>query len=218
MPAPPGNHRRATLRRLLTEARGLGFLGPGPIDVQLEHADAFAEAVETAWTPSSASALVDLGSGGGVPGLVLAVRWEAPSFLLVEAHRRRAAFLLHAVGALGLRGRVTVEAARAEVVGRTPERRGAFDGVTSRGFGRPAVVAECAAPLLAVGGFLAASEPPSGARDVLERWPEDRLAVLGMGKAYPVGSAYGFAMISQIRPCPDRFPRRVGVPAKRPMF
>ena len=218
MPALPGGHRRATLRCLLTEARDLGFLGPGPVDAQLEHADAFAEAVESAWTSSPPSTMVDLGSGGGVPGLVLAVRWEAPSLLLVEAQGRRAAFLLRAVGVLGLEGRVAVEAARAEVVGRTPKRRGAFDLVTARGFGRPAVVAECAAPLLAVGGFLAVSEPPPSSRDAIGRWPEDRLAELGMGSASPVGSAYGFVLVPQKQPCPARFPRRVGVPAKHPMF
>lgn len=215
-PGLSGSHRRATLRGLLTEARDLGFLGPGPVDAQLEHADAFAEAVESAWT-TSPSALVDLGTGGGVPGLVLAVRWEAPSVLLVEAQGRRAAFLLHAVGALGLQGRVAVEAERAEVVGRTPKRRGAFDVVTARGFGRPAVVAECAAPLLAVGGFLAVSEPPSSSR-AIGRWPEDRLAELGMGSASPAGSTYGFVLVPQIQQCPARFPRRVGVPAKRPVF
>lgn len=218
MPAPPGNHRRAALHRLLTEARDLGFLGSGPVEGQLEHADAFAGAIESAWTPSPPSAVADLGSGGGVPGLVLAARWEAPSFLLVEARGRRAAFLRHAVGELGLGGRVVVEATRAEVVGRTPERRAAFDVVTGRGFGRPAVVAECAAPLLKVGGLLAVSEPPPGSRGVPGRWPEDRLAELGMGRVGPVRSAYGFVLVFQERPCPDRFPRRVGVPAKRPLF
>jgi 16S rRNA (guanine527-N7)-methyltransferase len=218
VPAPSGNHRRATLHRLLTEARDLGFLGPGPVEGHLEHADAFAEAVESAWTCSSPSTVADLGSGGGVPGLVLAARWETSSFLLVEARGRRCAFLLDAVGELGLRGRVVVEGARAEVVGRIPEWRGAFDVVTARGFGRPAVVAECAAPLLEVGGLLAVSEPPPDSCGVTRRWSGEGLAELGMGKAQPVGSAYGFVLVFQEQRCPDRFPRRVGVPAKRPLF
>jgi 16S rRNA (guanine527-N7)-methyltransferase len=212
-----GGIRRATLDRLLSEARDLGFLGPGPVEVQLEHARAFAEAVEAALAPSAPRAVVDLGSGGGVPGLVLASRWEAASFLFVEARARRAAFLLRAVAELGMGGRVTVEAARAEVVGRTPSRRGGFDVATARGFGRPAAVAECAAPFLEVGGVLVVSEPPNSV-GAGARWPEAGLAELGMGGPHPVGSGYRFVAVSQVEPCPPRFPRRVGVPAKRPLF
>lgn len=217
MPGPGGIPRRATLDRLLSEARALGFLGPGPVEVQMEHAHAFAEAVEAAPAPPGPWAVADLGSGGGVPGLVLVTRWEDASFLFVEAHGRRAEFLLRAVTELGAAERVVVEAARAEVVGRTPARRGTFDVVTARGFGRPAVVAECAAPLLEVGGLLVVSEPPPESRGDV-RWPEDGLAELGMGKPQLLGTGYRFVAVRQVQPCPSRFPRRVGVPAKRPLF
>lgn len=229
--APPDNPgSAATLRRLLNEARDLGFLGPGPIETQLDHARAFAEAVEEARAAHSTSpappvppaprGVVDLGSGGGVPGLVLAVRWNASSFLLVEAQARRAAFLLHAVAELELGERVAVEAERAEILGHTPSRRGAFDLVTARGFGRPAVAAECAAAFLEVGGLLVVSEPPLDAAGDAGRWSVEGLAALGMGRARPAGSGtgYRFVAVPQEQPCPDRFPRRVGVPAKRPLF
>ena len=222
-----------TLHELLSEARALGFLGPGPVETQLDHTRAFADAVETAMAagldgatsagPRAPRAVVDLGAGGGVPGLVLAVRWPS-SFLLVEAQARRAAFLVRAVSELGLGERVVVGAERAEAVGRTPARRGAFDLVTARGFGRPAVVAECAAPLLEVGGLLVVSEPPADVSRENARWPVAGLVELGMGRPNPVsrdlgaGPGYRFVAVPQLRRCPDRFPRRVGVPAKRPLF
>lgn len=140
------------------------------------------------------------------------------SFLLVEANGRRAAFLLRAVRELALEGRVTVLAERAESLGRTPEKRGGFDLVTSRGFGRPAVVAECAAPFLSPGGRLVVSEPPPDGSPVEARWPPEGLARVGMGPAEPVGAAYRFAVVTQEALCPVRFPRRVGVPTKRPLF
>ncbi|MGH9098638.1 MAG: 16S rRNA (guanine(527)-N(7))-methyltransferase RsmG [Acidimicrobiales bacterium] len=206
------------LHRLLSEARELGFLGPGPVEVQLDHARSFAEAAEGALSTPAPRSVADLGSGGGVPGLVLALRWEAASFLFVESHARRAAFLLRAVDELGLVGRVSVEAARAEAVGRVPTRRGAYDVVTARSFGRPGVVAECAAPLLEPGGLLVVSEPPPGSPDYAGRWPEEGLAQLGMGAAQPVRTEFGYVIVRQVHPCPSRFPRRTGVPAKRPLF
>ncbi len=226
-----------SLSGLLGEAKALGFLGPGPISAQLDHARAFARAVELAWAARSTGVtrtgrpprrLIDLGSGGGVPGLVLAVLSPVMSVVLVEAHARRAAFLRRAVGALELGGRVTVEGVRAELLGRTPSRRGTFEIATARGFARPAVVTECAAPLLEAGGLLVVSEPPSdgGPREISDRWPAEPLEMFGMGRAKILeagstgseGSRYSFAAVSQERLCPPRFPRRVGVPVKHPLF
>ena len=67
---------------------------------------------------------------------------------MVDARARRCAFLGEAIVALGLDARVDVVEARAEVVGRDPGHRGGYDLVVARGFGPPAAVAECAAPLL----------------------------------------------------------------------
>ncbi|MDA8074037.1 MAG: class I SAM-dependent methyltransferase [Actinomycetota bacterium] len=220
--------RWATLGDLLGEARDLGFLGPGPISSHVDQSRAFADAVGTVRsathsargeaTAAAPRSVVDLGSGAGVPGLVLALTWERTAFVLVEAHLRRAAFLVRAVRVLELTARVAVVAERAEIFGQTPSRRGSFDVVTARGFARPAVVAECAAPLLDVGGLLVVSEPPPGTASCGVRWSAHGLAQLGMGRAQPSGSAYQFAVVTQEQPCPARFPRRVGVPGKRPLF
>jgi hypothetical protein len=70
--------------------------------------------------------------------------------------------------------------------------------------------------VLPVGGRLVVSEPPGSGTE--HRWPEDRLGDLGLGTSCTVHVGYHYRVTVQARPCPDRYPRRVGVPAKRPLF
>jgi 16S rRNA (guanine527-N7)-methyltransferase len=195
----------------LREGRRRGFLGPGPLGPQLEHAVGFARACRE---PPQGLA-EDLGSGGGLPGLVLAVTWAASTWVLVESQARRCAFLYESVAALGLVSRVKVVCLRAEVVGRQEAWRGAFALVVARSFARPGVTAECAAPLLRVGGRLVVSEPPD---DEDARWPDGGLAGLGMADEGLVVAGARYRVVRQVAPCPPRYPRRPGVPAKRPLF
>lgn len=196
---------------MLEEARRLGFLGPGPVDRHLAHAEGFAAGVDH--PPANA---LDLGSGGGLPGLVLAGRWPASSWVLLDANERRTAFLGDAVRRLGMEGRVAVLRLRAEDAGRRPDYRARFDVVTARGFGPPPVVVECAAPLLHPGGTLVVSEPPDGGR---HRWPDDGVRQVGLSPATTFRRAHStFVRLVQEQPCPAAFPRRVGVPSKRPLF
>jgi len=197
---------RRRLLPVLEEARSRGFLGPGPVENHIVHALRVADAL----APNGRA--VDLGSGGGVPGLVLALVRPGLTWTFVEAQERRARWLEEAVGQLALQGRVTVRAERAELTGRGPL-RGEAVVVTARSFGPPAVTVECAAPLLALGGRLWVAEPP---RQVPGRWPREELAALGLRAVeVDVQSWVGFVLEA---PCPDRYPRRVGIPGKRPLF
>jgi 16S rRNA (guanine527-N7)-methyltransferase len=153
---------------------------------------------------------LDLGSGGGVPGLILAQRWPATSWTFLDANDRRCRFLGEAITALELGDRAAVVQGRAEEVGRGDDQRGSYDLVTARSFGPPATTAECAAPFLAVGGRLLVSEPPDGP----PRWPVE-VEQLGLRVVERVG---GIQVLEQASLCPDRFPRRTGVPLKRPLF
>lgn len=200
----------------LDESRRLGFLGPGPIDAHIRHAEAFAEAV--AEPPARA---LDLGAGGGLPGLVLAAHvWPQTTWSFLDAQRKRTDFLDRAVAELGLGARVTVLHGRAEDVGRDPVHRVGYDLVTARSFAAPAVTAECAAPLLADGGVLVVSEPPSAV--LTDRWPTRGLAELGFGDvdALVVDGGTPVHLVRMVRsgPLDERIPRRVGLPAKRPRF
>ncbi len=207
------------LHEVLADARRAGFLGPGPLETQLRHAQGFVEIareLETIPRPL----LLDLGSGGGLPGLVVALRWPEASLVLLDASVRRSDFLRSAVERLGLQGRTEVLWGRAEELGRNSRWRGGFDGVLARSFGRPAVVAECAAPFLKVGGWLVVSEPPAheGGTGGDDRWPATGLEPLGLVPAGPARADFAYEVLRQADPCPERFPRRNGVPAKKPLF
>lgn len=165
--------------------------------------------------PPPARAL-DLGSGGGVPGLVLAEVWPDAEVTLLDSSERRTAFLLEVVRELGWADRVHVVRARAEVAGRDRRLRGTFDAVVSRSFAPPPVTAECAAPFLRVGGHGIVSEPPSADT---ERWDVQGLGAVGMRLGVCLRVEAGtYQVLEQAGPCPDRYPRREGIPAKRPLW
>ena len=157
----------------LDRARRLGVLGPGPIDAHVAHAAGFLEALATV---APGGLVIDLGSGGGVPGLMVAEARPDLQVVLLDAMEKRTALLHDAVIAMDIADRVQVVTGRAEILGRDDELRGTATAVTARSFGPPAATAECAAPLLSVGGILVVSEPPEGP----DRWPVDELAALGL--------------------------------------
>jgi 16S rRNA (guanine527-N7)-methyltransferase len=221
----------SALIEALDEARTWGFLGDGALDVHVAHAQGFADAAEAllslgerSTTGSESEGIepgpwMDLGSGGGIPGLVLAHRWNHRQAVLLDSNERRARFLSHTVDTLGWQGRVQVVSARAEQAGRDDALRGRFSLVVARSFASPPVTAECAAPFLRIGGILIVSEPPvAPGAQIDERWPEEPLATLGLESAGLRRAAFGYRMLRQARACPDRFPRRVGVPSKRPLY
>jgi 16S rRNA (guanine527-N7)-methyltransferase len=209
------------LLHVLAEAQQLGFLGPGALAPHLEHSLGFAEALGQV-EPRLA---LDLGSGGGLPGLALAARWPATAWVLLDSNERRTRFLADAIRRLGLVDRVEVLRGRAETLAHQADRRGRFDLVVARSFGSPPVVAECAAGFLCSGGRLVVSEPPTGGPEptgerASARWPPEGLDLLGLklaGPAVTAGGA-GYQVMIQIRSCPDEYPRREGRPAKRPLF
>jgi 16S rRNA (guanine527-N7)-methyltransferase len=182
---------------VLQESARLGFLGPGLVETHVAQAAAFRAALRPA------RRVLDLGAGGGVPGLVLALASPDTSFVLLDASQRRTDFLRRAVGRLGVSAQVAVVMARAEAAAHDPAWRGTFDAVVARSFAEPAVTAECAAPFLRLGGQLVVSEPPVPGP---ERWPAAGVAVVGL-EADHDGAAV-VASFTLVRPCPDRFPRR----------
>ena len=199
------------LDAVLTRSRALGFLGPGPVQEQRAHAEAFLGAIDAAEVRTA----VDLGSGGGIPGLVLAAALPHVHWILLDGMVRRTTFLEEAVAALGVGDRVEVQTLRAEEAARRPAWRGRLDLVVARSFAAPAVTAECAAGFLRVGGQLVVSEPPGSPGT---RWSSAGLSELGLTLAALVPGPPTFAKLRLASPAPERFPRRVGVPAKRPLW
>lgn len=200
----------AALLEVLASSQERGFIGPGPLEPHVERAMHMGALVAS--PPRRA---LDLGSGGGLPGLPLALLFTATKWVLLDGSVTRMAFLADAVTQLGLADRVTVVAERAEVAGRASSLRGSFDLVVARSFGPPAVTAECAAPFLAVGGRLIVAEPPASSGD---RWTDAGLRKLGLRLVTTVVEPSAVAMLEQEQLCPHAYPRRTGVPVKRHLF
>lgn len=216
------------LRETLSQARARGFLGKGSVLGHIEHAIGFGAVVLSSTpilkefhstNPGEPLKILDLGSGAGLPGLVLAVMLPHARVTLLDSSSRRCAFLSETVDDYGVSSRVEVKRTRAEVAGRIPLMRRNFDVVVARSFGSPAVVSECGSPFLRVNGVMVVSEPPPGSEDSsTPRWPEDGLRALNMVSQGTVETGFTYRVIRQDHLCPERFPRRTGVPSKRPLW
>ena len=163
-----------------------------------------------------AGRIADLGAGAGLPGLVLAIERPEAEVVLVESVRKKCAWMERTIESLGLRN-TRVACTRAEQLEEAP-----FDVVTARALGSLPVLCEYAAPLLREDGVLVAWK---GAVDQAEE--ADGLAaarVLGLEyeSVLPVepyrGSEHrALHVFRKIAPTPDRYPRRPGMAAKRPL-
>jgi SAM-dependent methyltransferase len=152
----------------LEESHRFGALGEAAV-VALSHGERFLAAL------GAARFVLDLGSGGGVPGLIIAARCPDLRVTLLDRRTARTDLLLRLVGRLGLADRVEVVAGDAEKVGRDPRYNGQFDTVVCRSFGAPLTTARCARPFLAPQGRLVVSEPP----DNEPRWDHPSIGALG---------------------------------------
>lgn len=166
----------------------------------------------------SASRIVDLGSGAGLPGLPLAFALPEAVFVLIESSSRKCAFLERAIRATGVANAEVVQA-RAESY---PDGLASFDAATARALAPLNVVAEYAAPLLREGGSLIAWR---GRRDPEAETTAARACeLLGMEtgrtipvQPYPTARNRHLSLMSKVKPTPPEFPRRPGVASKRPL-
>jgi len=202
------------LSRALEESRARGFLGPVPMEQQIEHALGFRDVWNDVADAPPANFL-DLGSGGGLPGLVLLKEWGNTAVFL-DAMEKRIAFLREVLIWADAPEGGSVRLGRAEALARDADLNERFDLVTARSFGPPAVTAECAVRFLKVGGHLVISEPPND--DSPSRWKPDSLGQLGLHVGDRVRHGAAYQILVKVRPTPDRFPRPIGTPGKSPLF
>jgi 16S rRNA (guanine527-N7)-methyltransferase len=141
---------------VLRQSQQLGFLGARPIEQVIEHARAFVTTLEELDVTGQ---VLDLGSGGGVPGLVIAHDHPTWSVTLLDRRRTRTDFLARMVRRLGWQDRVDVRTGDAQRVHGAP-----FDAVVARGFGPPVQTLATALDWVRREGFVVISEPPSGDR------------------------------------------------------
>jgi 16S rRNA (guanine527-N7)-methyltransferase len=169
--------------------------------------------------PPGPQRIIDVGSGGGLPGLPLRLARPDLSLTLLEANQRKAAFLVQAAARLQLED-VEVVAQRAEEAGRDPRHREAYDFALARALATMPVLVELCLPFVAVGGRLLAMKT-----DAVEEAESARGAIARLGGQLvaisPAASAARklgeVVVIEKIRPTPAEFPRRPGVPGRRPL-
>ena len=203
------------LRRVLGVAQSLGFLGQHvAMEDHVRNAEGFAEIVRR----EPAATLVDLGSGGGVPALVLALELDDVDLVLVERGAKRAAFLRDAVVTLGIEARTRVIEADAEALAHDPAFAECADVVTARSFAPPATTAEAACRFLREGGRLIVSEPPIDPSEP-SRWPAEALTPTGLVPTDLVRTTgHTFQVLHRRGPIDPRLPRRAATSRKRPLF
>lgn len=160
--------------------------------------------------------LIDVGSGAGIPGIPLKIAFgDALSAVLLDSNGKKTPFLQHVVKTLGRSVAGTqVVRARAEDAGRAVEHREAYDVAVARAVGSIRVLAELCLPLVRVGGRVLL---PRGKDYRQEAIAAARAIVTVGGRLRPGGGASAVVVIEKTAPAPARFPRRVGVPQKRPL-
>lgn len=167
------------------------------------------------------SPAIDIGSGAGFPGLPIKIVRPSLQLTLLEATGKKARFLELAVRALGLSG-VTVVHGRAEELAHDAAHRESYALAMARAVGPLRVLAELALPFLRIGGFLAAPKGSAAPREVREAG--NALEVCGGDVALvrPLdvpgpGPAPTLVLVRKVRQTPPQYPRRPGIPSKRPL-
>lgn len=166
--------------------------------------------------------VLDLGSGGGLPALPLALARPRMRFTLVDSSAKKATVLGDFAAELDLRN-VHIVAERAETLGHDPRHRERYAAVTARACAALPILLELALPLLAIGGSLVAWKGPLTEEDDEMRRGGSAVDQLGGGPArivdpgLPALGGHRFVTVAKERATSSQFPRRPGVPGRRPL-
>ncbi len=170
--------------------------------------------------PTAPRRVLDVGSGAGFPGLPLKIYDPSIHLTLLESAAKKARFLEGLVEHLGLTG-VEVIADRAETLGQDPRYRETYDLVLARAVAELAVLSELCLPFCRIGGLFVAQKKAGIATEMKNA--EGAIATLGglLRQAIPVTlptvAPRQLIVIEKVQATPSRYPRRPGLPAKRPL-
>jgi 16S rRNA (guanine527-N7)-methyltransferase len=168
-----------------------------------------------------ARALLDLGSGGGYPGLPLASALGLDRVLLVDSVGKKVRFLETVIGATGLGARVAAEVARAEALAADTHDRESWPVVTARAVGSLAVLVELALPLVAPGGVLVAWKRAPVEAELAAAGPALAALRAGPVSVVPAGlpglEAHRLVVVPRGGPIDPRFPRDPAERRRRPL-
>lgn len=166
--------------------------------------------------------LIDVGTGAGFPGVPLKILFPHLEVVLVDSLQKRVNFLNEVIRTLGLTGIRAVHG-RAEEIGRDPEFRDQFDVCVSRAVARLNLLSELCLPMVKSGGLFVPYKSGSADEEIVEA--KYAVGILG-GKIERVEKIVigenkierSFPVIRKVKKTPDRFPRRPGVPGKKPLI
>ena len=172
--------------------------------------------------PTTGERVLDVGSGGGIPGLFWSILWPAARVDLLEVRRKKARFLKDAIEKLAL-GNAGVLEGRAEELGREPSLREQYGLVTARALAPLPTLLELTLPFVRVGGRLAAIKAAPLEAELAAA--ENALHQLGTAADAPNllpytrsdGKACVVCLIHKTSPTPPAYPRRAGLPERRPL-
>ena len=190
--------------------------------VQVKHfLDSLTVCLAARETLAGPARVMDVGAGPGLPGLALKLVFPEMRLSLVESVAKKTAFLDHLVATLGLEG-VSVHTGRAEDLARNEDLRDAFDLVVVRGVAKLPLLLEYCLPFCKTGGMLVALKHGGDGRELDAA--ANALAELG-GRIERVATVLTEGLtddrvviaVEKTGPTPERYPRRVGIPAKRPL-
>jgi len=163
--------------------------------------------------------LIDVGSGAGIPGIPLKIIEPSLRLTLVEAKQRKAEFLQALLPELGFDD-VTILTRRAEEAGHDPNQREQYDFAVAKALAPLRTLLELTLPFVQMGGVVIAPKGKEAerevkeARDALETLNGSVRAVADLPLSEP---AQKVVLVDKPLPTPPRFPRRPGIPAKRPL-
>jgi 16S rRNA (guanine527-N7)-methyltransferase len=164
---------------------------------------------------------IDVGTGAGLPGIPLKIILPDTRLVLLEATAKKTKFLEHLIAKLGLKD-VEIVAGRAEEVARDHRYREKFDLVLSRAVASLPTLVELALPFCAIGGRFIAQKKGDIKEELAQS--EKAIALLGgsLREIKPVvleefSDSRVLVVIDKIKPTPPIYPRRPGMPAKKPI-
>lgn len=166
--------------------------------------------------------MVDVGAGAGLPGVPLAIAFPYCPVVLIESVGKKAVFLKHVIAELELE-RVQVVAARAEEVGHDPRYRERFNLALSRAVGSLPTLVELSLPLCRIGGIFVAYKKGNIENEVAQARPATDVLGGKLRRLVPIDIAgledrRCLVVVDKVSPTPDRYPRRPGLPSKRPLL
>lgn len=165
--------------------------------------------------------ILDLGTGAGLPGIPLKILYPQAEVHLVDSLQKRLHFLQEVIGKLQLE-KVYLVHSRAEDLGKDPQYREKFDLVLSRAVAALPILSEYCLPLVKRGGYFAAAKGPKAQEELTQA--QRAIDLLG-GKVQKVheyqlpyiNEGRSVIIITKVQETPKNYPRKAGIPAKRPL-